>query len=141
LRLEQLQSWGLQVQLFLVPVSRSKHADFIAGKQGRGVIDALLFSMGPVQFDVRPMSRSLTSKLAQRFTQDFPQLSLVKWQEEDTESLRQCFEGCYGAFIITNPLIRTDLALRELTRTEIELGRRCLEAAKVNCCFSLLFQK
>jgi hypothetical protein len=134
-----LQSWELQVQLFLSPVSRSKYADVIAGKQGRGVIDALLFCMGPVHYDVRPMSRSLTSKLAQRFTRDFPQLSLVKWQEEDTESLRQCFEGCYGAFIITNPLIRTDLALRELTRTEIELGRSCLEAANVNYRLSLFF--
>jgi hypothetical protein len=35
------------VQIFLSPVSRSRHANFIAGKQGRGVIDALLFSIGP----------------------------------------------------------------------------------------------
>lgn len=53
-------------------------ADANLGRQGRGVIDALLFTKGSIEYTVRPMTRSLKSKLAQRFAFDYPQLSLVQ---------------------------------------------------------------
>jgi hypothetical protein len=104
-----------------------------SGGQGRGVIEALLFTKDSMQneYDVRPMTRSLTSKLAQDFKLDFPQLSLVQWREHDADSIRQCFDGCYGAFISTVPSPSPEASIQELTRAEISLGERCLEAAKV----------
>lgn len=101
------------------------------GRQGRGVVDALLFAEGPIKYVVRPMTRSVTHKLARRFSSDYPQLSLVKWQLENTESLRQCFEGCYGAFIDTGVFLPSESSLDEWTKAELALGDRCLVAAEV----------
>lgn len=61
-------------------------------------------------------------------TLEYPQQHLEQWQLEDTESLRKCFEGCYGAFI--------DSELSQppnscTTRAEIALGERCIRAAEV----------
>ena len=125
-----MQSWVPQVHL--LASSTSSIAKFLKGNQGQGVINALLFSMGPVEYDIRPITRSVTSKLAKDITRDYPQLSLVQWQEGDTESIRQCFEGCYGAFITIGVSPLPGLSLKELSRAEIDLGTRCLEAAKVN---------
>ena len=84
-----------------------------------------------MQYDIRPMTRSLNSEVSREFTRDYPQLSLVKWQEEDVETLRRCFEGCYGAFITTSAPSEGQ-SVKEQSRAEIELGKRCLTAAKVN---------
>jgi len=100
------------------------------GKQGRGVINALLFSIGSVQYKVRPLTRSVTSKAAQDFSRDYPQLSLVEWHPDDTESLKRGFEGCYGAFITTSPSLSPGTSIQDRSRSEIELGKRCLEAAE-----------
>ena len=98
------------------------------------MVEALLFSMAkhPVQYEIRPMTRSLTSKLAKEFERDFPQLLLVQWREDDTESIKKCFDGCYGAFINTGMFAVPEASILELTRGEIALGKRCLEAAKVS---------
>jgi hypothetical protein len=78
------------------------------------------------------MTRSLTSKLAEVFHRDYPQLSLVRWRQEDTESLRECFEGCYGVFISLGFVPAAKEPLEEWTRAEIALGERCIEAARVS---------
>ncbi len=96
------------------------------------MIDALLFSIGSVHYEVRVMTRSIASKAAQELKRDYPQVSLFEWQQEDTDSIRQCFEGCYGAFITTAILPLPESSLQELSRDELDLGKRCLEAATVN---------
>jgi hypothetical protein len=109
-------------------------ANLPLGRQGRGVIEALLFTKDSmdIKYDVRPMTRSLTSKIAQDFKLDFRRLSLVQWHEDDTNSIRRCFDGCYGAFISTGLSPSPEASIQELTRDEIALGKRCLEAAKVS---------
>lgn len=105
------------------------------GRQGRGVINALSFTKGSIEYKVRPMTRSLTSKLAQRFEHDYPQLSLVEWQLDNTESLQKCFQGCYGAFIDSGVLLAPDTTAREWTRAELALGERCIKAAEVSASY------
>ncbi|TVY35738.1 NmrA-like family domain-containing protein, partial [Lachnellula occidentalis] len=105
------------------------------GRQGRGVIEALQSSSTAkysteIQYAIRPMTRSLTSKLAREFELDFPHLPLVLWREDDTDSITECFDGCYGAFIDTGMFPVPKASMLELTRGEIALGKRCLEAAK-----------
>jgi hypothetical protein len=101
------------------------------GRQGRGVIDALLFNKGDIEYRVRPLTRSLTSKLAKRFEHDYPQLSLVQWRVDDTLSLQKSFEGCYGAFVDSGVLLPREISLKEWTRAELALGERCRRAAEV----------
>jgi len=83
-----------------------------------------------IQYAIRPMTRSLTSKLARAFQRDFPQLSLVQWREDNTDSITECFDGCYGAVITSGMFPVPEASMLELTRGEIALGKRCLEAAK-----------
>jgi hypothetical protein len=83
------------------------------------------------------LTRSLTSKLAQRFSYDYPQLELVQWTVDDISSLEKCFEGCYGAFIDSGVLPPHETPVKEWTRIELALGEKCLQAAEV----SLLFQR
>ena len=104
----------------------------VLGRQGRGVVDALTFNKGDVEYRVRPLTRSLTSKLARRFAYDYPHLSLLQWKVEDILSLQQCFEGCYGAFIDSGVLLPSEVSLKEWTRAELALGERCRRAAEVN---------
>lgn len=82
------------------------------------------------------MTRSLTHKLARRFSSDYPQLSLVKWQLENTESLRQCFQGCYGVFIDSGVFLPPESSLDEWSEAELALGDRCLVAAEVQPTFT-----
>lgn len=77
------------------------------------------------------MTRSLKSKLAISFKRDFPHLNLVLWRQEDEQSLKECFEGCYGVFLNLGYISESEMSLQEWTRAEIELGKRCIEAAKV----------
>jgi len=100
------------------------------GRQGRGVVDALLFNKGDIEYRVRPLTRSTTSKLAQRFVDNYPQLSLIQWNINDISSLQKCFEGCYGAFIDSGVLLPHEISLKEWTRTELALGERCCQAAE-----------
>jgi len=100
------------------------------GRQGRGVVDALLFNKGEIEYHVRPLTRSLTSKLAKRFEYDYPQLSLMQWDMDNTSSLQKCFEGCYGAFIDSGILLSPESSLKEWTRAELALGERCRQAAE-----------
>ncbi|TVY22073.1 NmrA-like family domain-containing protein, partial [Lachnellula hyalina] len=104
------------------------------GRQGRGVIEALQNISTKsiekqIQYAIRPMTRSLTSKLAREFELDFPHLSLVQWRQDDTDSITECFDGYYGAFIDTGMFHVPEASMLELTRGEIALGKRCLEAA------------
>jgi len=85
------------------------------------------------------MTHSLTSKLAREFELDFLHLSLVQWRQDDTDSITECFDGCYGAFIDTGMFHVPEASMLELTRGEIALGKRCLEAAKVELSFTFLF--
>jgi len=91
-----------------------------------------MFNKGDVEYHVRPLTRSLTSKLAKRFAYDYPQLSLLRWKVEDTLSLQKCFEGCYGAFIDSGVLLPPEVSLKDWTRAELALGERCRQAAEVN---------
>jgi len=75
------------------------------------------------------LTRSLKTKAAQTFARDYPELSLVQWRQDDTASIRKCFEGCYGVFIILGFISEAKISMREWTRAEIDLGKRCLEAA------------
>jgi hypothetical protein len=95
------------------------------------VVDALLFNKGDIEYHVRPLTRSLTSKLAQRFAYKYPQLSLMQWRVDDALSLRKCFEGCYGAFIDSGVLLPPEISLKEWTRVELALGERCCQAVQV----------
>jgi hypothetical protein len=101
------------------------------GKQGRGVVNALSFAKGSVRYEIRPMTRSTTSKLAQAFSRDYPQLPLVSWDQNDVSSIQRCFEGCHGAFITTGSTEAPGINLRDLTKAEMDLAERCLTAAKV----------
>lgn len=85
-----------------------------------------------VKYDIRPMTRSIKSNMVREFERDFPELSLVVWNESDTDSIKRCFEGCYGAFINTGMFTSKKASMQDLTRGEIELGDRCIEAAKVS---------
>ena len=107
------------------------------------MIDALLFtlSQSSVQYDVRAMTRCHSSTLAREFKRDYPQLSLIQWHEEDTESIRCCFDGCYGVFINTGVSPSPKATIQELTRTEIALGKRCLEAAEVSLHFDRFLRR
>lgn len=96
------------------------------------MIDALLYTKGGIHYEVRPLTRSLKTKAAQAFARDYPELSLVQWGQDDTEYLRKCFEGCYGVFIILGFISKSKMSLRDWTRAEIDLGKRCLEAADVS---------
>jgi hypothetical protein len=58
----------------------------------------------------------------------------MEWELEDVESLRQCFEGCYGAFIDSGIFLPPASALEDWTRVELELGERCIRAAEVCGC-------
>lgn len=100
------------------------------GLQGRGVIDVLLYTKGPIHYEVRPMTRSLRSELALAFKRDYPQLSLVRWQQENGESLRECFEGCYGVFIVSDFVPEAGMSREEWNLAEIALATRCIDAAK-----------
>ncbi|KAH6664298.1 hypothetical protein B0J14DRAFT_493950, partial [Halenospora varia] len=100
------------------------------GRQGRGVVDALLFTIGNIQYHVRPLTRSLTSKLAWRFAHDYPQLSLMQWKVDDMSSLQKCYEGCYGAFVDSSIFFEPEIGLKEWTREELALGDRCRQAAE-----------
>ncbi len=94
-------------------------------------MDALLFTIGDIEYRVRPLTRSLTSKLAQRFAYDYPQLSLVQWKWDDISSLQKCFEGCYGAFVDSGVLLQSETDVKEWTRTELAHGDRIRQAAEV----------
>jgi len=85
------------------------------------------------------MTRSLTSKMSKEFERDFPQLSLVQWKEDDIDSIRKCFEGCYGAFINTGMFPSTETSIMNLTRGEIDLGKQCLEAAEATKLSHLIY--
>ncbi|CZR69433.1 uncharacterized protein PAC_19333 [Phialocephala subalpina] len=100
------------------------------GRQGRGVVDALLFNKGDIEYQVRPLTSSLTSKLAQRFSYDYPQLTLMQWDMNNTSSLQKCFEGCHGAFIDSGILLSPESSLKEWTRAELALGDLCRQAAE-----------
>lgn len=100
------------------------------GRQGRGVVDALLYTGGSIHYEVRPMTRSLSSKLAQAFSRDYPQLDLLQWRQQELESLRECFEGCYGVFIIPGFISASEMTLKDWSRAELDLGNRLLAAAK-----------
>jgi len=102
------------------------------GNQGRGVVDALRYTKGSIHYEVRPMSRSLSSELAKSFSLDYPELSLVQWKQDDCESLRECFEGCYGVFFLPGfvSLSKEQLKAGDWTRAELELGDRCIKAAQ-----------
>ncbi|KAH7319292.1 hypothetical protein BKA65DRAFT_541414 [Rhexocercosporidium sp. MPI-PUGE-AT-0058] len=100
------------------------------GRQGRGVVDALLFTKGDIEYHVRPLTRSLTSALAQRFTRDYPQLTLEQWKVGDVSSLQKCFEGCYGAFVDSGILLSSETAPEEWREAELALGRQICEAAE-----------
>jgi len=76
------------------------------------------------------MTRSLTSKLAQAFTRDFPNLDLVLWHEHDSHSLQRCFEGCYGIFITSGLLTSPTIESTDLVGNEIALGKKFIEAAE-----------
>lgn len=113
---------------FSIPI-----ANIILGRQGRGVVDALTSSTkGAIKYHVRPLTRFLTSKHAQEFAHDYPQLSLMQWNADDTSTLLQCFAGCYGAFIDFGVLALPKSSLKEWTRKELALGERCRQAAEVN---------
>lgn len=101
------------------------------GRQGRGVVDALMFTKGDIEYHVRPLTRSLTSKIAQRFEYDYPQLTLVQWKESDVDSLQKCFERCYGAFVNTGVLFPYEASVKDWTRAELALGDRVRQAAEV----------
>jgi hypothetical protein len=45
---------------------------------------------------------------------------------------KKYFEGCYGVFIILGSISKSSMPLKEWTRAEIDLGKRCLEAAEVS---------
>jgi len=100
------------------------------GKQGRGVINALTFNKGPICYEVRPLTRSTTSRLAQAFSRDYPKLSLVEFDQKDTGSIQQCFEGCYGAFITTASTESSSVDDEDFSQAEIDFAERCLTAAK-----------
>ncbi|KAE8443294.1 hypothetical protein EG329_002010 [Mollisiaceae sp. DMI_Dod_QoI] len=100
------------------------------GRQGRGVVDALLFTIGDIEYRVRPLTRSLTSKLAQRFAYDYPQLSLVQYKGDDISSLQKCFEGCYGAFVDSGILLHPETDVKEWTHMELAHGDRIRQAAE-----------
>jgi hypothetical protein len=91
-----------------------------------------LFNKGDIEYHVRPLTRSLTSKLARWFKYDYPQLSLMQWKVDDTSSLQKCFEGCYGASIDSGVLLPPNTPLKEWTRIELALGKRCCQAAEVS---------
>lgn len=78
------------------------------------------------------MTRSLSSKPAQAFSRDYPQLVMVQWRQEDFQSLQERFEGCYGVFIIPGFISTSEMTLKDWTRAELDLGNRCLAAAKVS---------
>ena len=106
-------------------------ADFNSiGVEGRGVVDALSFTIGSIQYDIRPMTRSLKGQLAQAFARDYPQLPLIEWEQGNIESLRLCFQGCYGVFLNLGAWT-PGKDLKQWTRDQIEQGNRCIDAAKV----------
>jgi len=78
------------------------------------------------------MTRSLSSRPAEAFSRDYPQLSLVQWRQDDFESLRECFEGCYGVFMNPGFISASEMTLEDWTRAELDLGNRCIKAANVS---------
>lgn len=105
------------------------------------MVDALLFTKGDIEYQVRPLTRSLRSKLAQRFSYDYPQLELMRWDAEDPSSLEKCFDGCYGAFVDSGILLSGDASMKEWTRAELKQGEQFQEAAEVSFFPSLLTRK
>ncbi|KAH7381783.1 hypothetical protein BKA64DRAFT_213355 [Cadophora sp. MPI-SDFR-AT-0126] len=100
------------------------------GRQGRGIVDALTFNKGDIEYQVRPLTRSLTSKLARNFERDYPLLTLTKWDPNDRESLQKCFEGCYGAFVDSGFLYEPGMELDGWLSAELQLGDFIREAAE-----------
>ncbi|KAG4413153.1 hypothetical protein IFR04_013692, partial [Cadophora malorum] len=105
------------------------------GRQGRGVVDALTFNKGNIEYQVRPLTRSCTSKLAQNFERDYPSLKLTKWDPLDRSTLEKCFEGCYGAFVDSGILYEPGMELDDWLSAELQLGdliRQAAEHANLN---------
>ena len=92
--------------------------------------------MGDIEYHVRPLTRSLTSELAQRFERDYPQLSLMQWRVGDISSLEKCFEECYGVYIDSGILRSPETLLKEWTRIELALGEQYYQAIEVNLPFT-----
>ncbi|KAH9206320.1 hypothetical protein DL95DRAFT_469720 [Leptodontidium sp. 2 PMI_412] len=96
----------------------------VMGATGRGVIDALSFTKEDIEYRIRQLTRSRTSKLAQCFNYDWPQLSLVQWTVDDVSSLEKCFEDATApsSTRVFSPTHETPV--KEWTRTELALGER-----------------
>ena len=95
------------------------------------MVDALTFNKGDIEYEVRPLTRSLTSRLAVNFERDYPLLKLTKWDPNDRTSLQTCFEGCYGAFVDSGILYEPGMELDDWLSAELELGDIIREAIEV----------
>mmetsp|Transcript_5660 Transcript_5660/g.7494 ORF Transcript_5660/g.7494 Transcript_5660/m.7494 type:complete len:321 (+) Transcript_5660:34-996(+) len=95
-----------------------------SGMQGGAVVKAFheLKSSGNAEFIIRGLSRDPSSEKAEAikpFTDEF-----MKADADDVESMVKAFDGCYGAFVVT------DFYQRFSAKHEMETTRNIKEAAK-----------
>src|SRR6516162_9115370 len=90
-----------------------------SGRQGGGVVDALLASG---KFAVRAVSRDPVGDAAKALTKRG--VEVVKGDLLDAASLRSPFEGAYGAFVVTNFWDPAQM------RHETEIGAAAVKVAR-----------
>jgi uncharacterized protein YbjT (DUF2867 family) len=90
------------------------------GGQGGAVVDALLKDS---EFSIRAITRNPESDKAKALIAKGVK-EAVKGDADDVESLKKAFEGCYGAFIVTDYFVHLDMD------RDAQQYINCSEAAK-----------
>ena len=105
------------------------------GHQGRGVVSSLLSDDSRELWNVRAVTRDVTSVSAQRLLNDFQtwdhRLSLVSGDIFDVESLQNAFCGAYGVFAVTSETNSRTIETEDDLKLELESGKNIISAAKV----------
>src|SRR6516165_11652855 len=97
-----------------------------SGRQGGGVVDALLTSG---KFTVRAVSRDPVGAAAKALNKRG--VEVIKGDLLDASSLRLPFEGTYGAFVVTNFWDRSEEHTSELQSQSNLVCRLLLEKKKI----------
>lgn len=92
------------------------------GAQGGAVVDALLTASD--EFAIRAITRNPDSEKAKAL--EAKGCEVVKGDADDVASMIKAFEGCYGAFLVTN--FWEDMSMSHEMETTEKLQEACAEA-------------
>lgn len=105
------------------------------GHQGKGVVSSLLSDSARELWNVRAVTRDVSSVPAQRLLNDFQtpdhRLSLASGDIFDVESLQIAFSGAYGVFAVTSETNSRTIENEDDLKLELESGKNIISAARI----------